>query len=756
MGCGLLLAPDASAIFVIGAFDSFDVLRIRNYRINDFDQNNNGQIEETEGIPVEIEVGKSGFTEEELTLIRESFLTWEEVPQSYASFYEAGTFQDPIIAGSESTFDLQNSIVMQVDTAGTDDSIEPDPPTVLQPVLPGVLGYNIAAWAGDDFIIDTPEGSYQISSGQIIDNDVLIYADMVRPQELGGTPTGDFKSVMVHELGHFLGLAHTPLSNLTVTDGGIVESAVMTHSVAGVKRRIGVTPTMFPAIFDLTTEGGLQGGGADLAPDDISAISWLYPRGSQDLFFGLNGEARTRTRVGGGVPSIAVPLAHIVAWGDLDNDETTPRVAVFSAFTAYFENPENVERDGQFELINLWRQMETDSGLFNATYTFTMTPMNGGGFDRQAPPIDASSFDRIGNRGEVFTAYTSEVFHEVEPIVDVSNKDAGTPFVWDYELGTLVSTDTGRTIESIVGDEPMFGDPNDVCILNVVSSAAAGGGAATFNGAVRGANSVRSLRDSVLMETALGSLIVDSYYKVSPTAAKFLLGNSLAYGATVKVVQMAYWCMENILMVLGALTLVIGLGVALYKKRRSVAAGAAGAVLLACIAMSGAEALILYQTTEQLVAGSTDIVSGTVVSANPRWSGGTAYVYTDIVIEIEDKAKGTLNKQSDLVITQIGGRVGGLVSENSELPKFQAGEMVLLYLKKNDDGEFVIYNGLAGKQVVGFDAAKQTKYVAIPDDLKVKKAAALAPGETVPETMPLSDFLAELRAIAKAQEKAKS
>lgn len=756
MGCGLLLAPDASAIFVIGAFDSFDVLRIRSYPINDFDLDNNGEIGEDEGIPVEIEVGKSGFTEDELTLIRESFATWEEVPQSYGSFYEAGTFQDPIIAGSDATFDLQNSIVMQVDTAGTDDSIEPDPPTVLQPVLPGVLGYNIAAWAGEDFLIETPEGSYQISSGQIIDNDVLIYADMVRPQELGGTPPGDFKSVMVHELGHFLGLAHTPLSNLTVTDGGIVESAVMTHSVAGVKRRIGVTPTMFPAIFDLATEGGVQGGGADLAPDDISAISWLYPRGSQDLFFGLKGEARTRTRVGGGVPSIAVPLAHIVAWGDLDNDETTPRVAVFSAFTAYFENPLNVERDGRFELINLWRQMETDSGLFNATYTFTMTPMNGGGFDRQAPPIDASSFDSIGNRGEVFNTYTSEVFHEVEPIVDVSNKDAGTPFVWDYELGTLVSTDTGRTIESIVGDDPMFGDPNDVCILNVVSSAAAGGGTATLNGAVRGANSVRSLRDSVLLETALGSLIVDSYYKVSPTAAKFLLGNSLAYGATVKVVQMAYWCIENIVMVLGALTVVIGLGVALLKKRRSVAAGAAGAVLLAFIAMSGAEALILYQTTEQLVAGSTDIVSGTVKSANPRWSGGTAYVYTDIVIEIEDKAKGTLNKQSNLTISQIGGRVGGLVSENSELPKFQAGEEVLLYLTKNDDGEFVIYNGLAGKLVVGFDAAKQTKYVAIPDDLKAKKAAKLAPGETVPETMPLSDFLAELRAIAKAQEKAKS
>lgn len=763
MGCCLVLAPDTWAIFPLGAFDAFDVMRIRKHRVNDFDANNDGQVGQDEGIPVLIESGRSGFTDTELDIVRESFAVWERVPQTYASIDEIGTFQDPVIAGAD-TFDLQNTVVMQVsstvDLDGDglpDENVVPDPADVIQAVPPGVLGYNLAIFVVDDTVIDTPSESYTVSSGSIIDNDVVIIADAVRPQVLGEKPVGELLGTLVHEMGHFFGLGHTPLNNLSLSDTALVESNALWHSIGGVKRRIGATPTMFPFLFQVATEGGeLIDGGSDLAPDDISAIAWLYPRGSQDLFFDLNGEARTRTRPGTGIPSIQVASAHVVAWADVDNDENTPRVPLFSTFTAYFENPANTERDGRFEMDNIWKTLETDSGLFNATYTFSMTPFNGGGLERQAPPgSSVSDFDNIGNRTDTFNTYTSEVFHEVENIIDVSNKDAGTPFVWDYERQTLVSTDTNRTIESIIGNRPMFGDPNDVCILNVVSSAAAGGGTATLGKAAQGANAVRSLRDSVLMETPLGSFIVDTYYKVSPTAARFLLGNSLALGATVKAVQAVYWCMENAAMVFGLLVLISGAAFAIRKRNR-VAAGVAGALLLGLLMMPGANALLQYQSTEQLVAGATDIVSGKITSAQSRTEGGTSYIYTDIVVQIDDKAKGTLNKQSTVTFSQIGGRVGGLKVEASEFPTFTAGEEVVLYLYYVEGKGYVVYNGIGGKQLVSFDATTQKKYVETPADLKAKKAATLAPGETVPAKMEVSDYMAELRAIAKAQDKAKS
>ena len=766
VGCGLLLAPDASAIFPIGAIDAYGVLHFRTHRINDFDANNDGQVGEDEGIPVLLESGKRGFTDDELEIVRESFAVWQRIPQSYASVEVEGLFQDPTPAGAADTLDLQNTIVMQVtstvDLDGDglpDENVEPDPDDVIQAVDPTVLGFNLAVFVVDDnVVIDTPSGESDIvSSGSIIDNDVVIIADWVRPTALGEAPQADLLGTMVHEMGHFFGLGHTPLNNLTVSDGALIESAALSHSVGGERIRIGATPTMFPFLYQVALDGGgFADGGRDLAPDDISNISWLYPRGSQDLFFDLNGEARTRTRPGTGIPSIAVPSAHVVAWADVDNDETTPRVALFSTFTAYFENPADTLNDGNFELINLWKTLETESGLFNATYTFSMTPFNGGGFSRQAPPgFTVGEFDYIGGREGGFTAYTSEVLHEAGNIIDVSNKDAGTPFVWDFERQTLVSTDTGRTIGAIVGDNPTFGDSNDVCILNVVSSAAAVGGTGSFGNAIQGAQSVRSIRDSVLLETSLGSFIVDTYYKLSPTLAEFLLGNGFALGATVYAVKLAYWTMENAAMLVGMIVVLSALIYGLRKRKRAVT-GAAGVLILSLLLVPGAQALLQYQTTADLVAGADAIISGKITSAQAHWEGGRAYIYTDIVVEIEDKAKGSLNKQSTVTFSQVGGRVGGLEAKSSELANFSAGEEVILYLYEVEGHGYVVYNGGGGKTLVSVDTTTQKKYVALPEDIKAEKAAKLAPGETVPEKMEVSDFMAELRAIAKAQEKGKS
>jgi hypothetical protein len=762
--CSLLAVQATWAFFPIGAYDTGGTLRLKQYNRSVFDNNNDGEVSEDEGIPVYIENGKSGFTEAELEVVEEALRVWERIPQSFASTNVQGMIQDPIFTG-QGTFDTLNVIGIQVNSTQDldgdglpDEDVEPDD-IIVNEVSGGVAGINIFFWAAEDTIIVSGTETVLISSGTIIDNDILINADLTRPASAGEEPLADLLSTLVHEMGHFYGLAHTPLNNLDgdATTGSLVESAVLTHSISGVSRQIGVTPTMYPILFDVIGGNGARiGGGADLAPDDISAMAWLYPRGSQDLYFGLNGEVRTRTNAGTGLPSAAIPGAHIVAWADVDNDTTTPRVAVFSTLSARYNNsPIFPEREGRFELDHIWKTMETESGLFNATYTFSSNPLNFSGYDRQAPPEvlqNPTTLDSIAPKTLVFNnVFTSEVLHETENIVDISNKDAGTPFVWDFQRQTLVSTNTERSIESVVGTNPMFGDPNDVCILNVVGTGTGDGGGAVA-GAISGAKSVRSLRDGILLETALGSLVVDTYYRISPTAAQYILGSSFAYGLTARAVGALYWCLDNMLYLLGGALLFAWL--LRRGQRRLTRAASAATVALFLLIGSSAQALLLYQSTEQLAANATDIVSGKVTSVVARQDTPGGRIYTDIVIDVGDTAKGTLNKQSNITFTQLGGRVGGLVMEVSEMPEFTVGETVVLYLEFVEGFGYRVYNGLGGKTPVLTSATNKQQTVALPADIRAKKAKALPTGVTVPARVTLAEYMAELRAIVKAQKRA--
>jgi len=767
---GLVLAPATWAFFPFGAFDSSGVLRYEKYHRSQFDNNNNGEVEAGEGIPIYIESGKSGFTEAEIEIVLEALRVWERVPQSYASTRVVGFVSDPTFSG-QFVYDGLNAIVMQVtetqDLDGDgipDDNVVPDPPEVIVPVVAGgVLGVSATMWAEEETVINVGGESYLIGAGTIIDNDIVINASAHRPSAAGEAPGADLLGTMVHELGHFFGLGHTPLNNLhpelavpgdPSSQTGIVESAVLTHSIGGVRRRIGVTPTMYPFLFNtIQRDGTRRDGGGDLAPDDMSGIAWLYPRGSQDLFFGIAGEARTRTTAGSGLPSAQIPGGHIVAWANVDNDETTPRVPVFSTLTSLFVNSAvSPEREGRFEMSHLWKSMEAESGIFNANYTFSLNPLNGSGYARQAPPGSVSDdFDSIQPpTAALNNVYPSEVFHEAGNILDIANKDAGTPFVWDFQRQTLVSMDTERSLADAVGRGPMFGDPNDVCILNVVSSARAGAGGA----GLQGAQAVRSVRDSILLETALGSFMVNLYYSLSPAAAQFLLTNNVALDLTARGVQLAYWCLDNIL-ALGLLLLAALLTIYTLRGRmRRVTAGAAVLLFAIALGASTAEARLLFHTTEQLVANATDIVSGKVVSAQARQDGSNARIFTDVVIEINDKAKGPLNKQSNITLTLPGGRVGGLVLEVSEMPKFQAGETVILYLVHTENDGYIVYNGLGGKTRVRLDRSTKQESVDLSPDLQGKVQKSLPLGQEAPQTMSLSDYMATLRAIVKEQEQA--
>ena len=211
--------------------------------------------------------------------------------------------------------------------------------------------------------------------------------------------------------------------------------------------------------------------------------------------------------------------------------------------------------------------------------------------------------------------------------------------------------------------------------------------------------------------------------------------------------------------------------VALRLRKRAWAA--ALAVLLAAAWAFPAGASIQYLTDEDMVQLSDSIVTGTVASVNSSWvqRGRFRGIVTDVELTVQDSAKGRLNKSASIFLHMPGGRVGSVVTRASEMPEFQVGDEVLLYLQYKESVGYVVVAGKRGKYEIVTDGGSGVKYIAASSPeaqaslaesaQAVSKAApkdgagarADAAGDAGNLRVRCDDYLTYLRGIARAQEK---
>jgi len=781
----LAVCLPAAAFYPIGGWDSFGTLRYAKWKLSDFDGNNDGIVGPGEGREVQIEGGKSGFTAAEILTLQKSMNTWQSVPSTYASFRVRGIFQDVLLPGSGlDNLDTVSSFYMQVtEDDDTGEDVIPDP-VILDEVSFPVLGVTLILFSVEEVTVQITGGQIiTIPAGTIIDSDVIINASATRA--IGSsTPLVDLEGVMTHELGHFLGLDHPAHSNLRPEAGplgGLVESPVLPYTTGndGIQRIIGVTPTMFPFYFLVQNDQGARiAGGRDLAPDDISGISFLYPRGSQAAFFDVAQNARTQSS-NSAIPSVPILGGHVVAWADEDGSPDTPRVPVFGTMTGLYEKSGNPGLEGRFNVQGLWKQFEVQgaANIFRTpSYVFTLSPLSGAypdaeeSYIRQMPvgitPVAIDSLHNPATSSDTrsadsyITAFASEVFQETENILDVSNRDAGTGMVWSFEQNTLVSTATGKTLPTILGsNKPMFGDPSDLCPLFVTELPTGGGGTGGGGFAVLGSlgnDRLRAFRDNVLLRSAVGTALVNSYYRVAPSITGYLLAHESAF-YTFRYTKLGiYWVMENFVLVLGMIGALGVATLALRRRRSTMVAATVLLVLLGGLAHE-ARAVQVYQEVGDFVAGASDIVTGRVLEATARW-GQQNRIFTDVTVEISGTAKGNASKaNSTITFSVIGGKIDGLAMVASEMPTFKVGEDTVIYLREYKPGKYVVYGGTRGK--VSVSTAGEAKLVRVaPDILEgvAEQKAAKGTDKTAPDlpegTVTLSDYMDFIRSLAAEQE----
>ena len=750
----------AHAFFPIGEFDEYERLHFIRWSWPSLnDQNNDGDISgPNEGVEYMVEGGDYGFTDDEIDVIREAFDVWQDVPTAHVGFQLQGVNQDPLVIG-EGVIDLINYIAIDAE----------DDPFALG-VGGGVLGVTFLSWAtgdGDLAGLELPV-SIQVTPYQLVEADILIDGVSHRAAGPGEEPLADLKSTLVHEIGHFIGLTHTPLNNLAIiTVGdliGLVESpAFAQRDASGLLQHVGATPTMFPIVF-LTDDGRGDPvyGQSDLAPDDIAGVSFMYPRGSQDNFFTIIQEARTQTHAN--LPSIPNIGGHVVAWCDTDNDPATSRVPLISTMSGLYEYQPLIA--GRFYLYGLLKVIETIGGpaSFQATYTLTINPLNNLAYERQAPftgytpddyftAIENHPFDMLP------PAWPSEVFHELGNIFDIENHDIGTPLTYERSRSAVISVDSDKTLATMLpGSNPMFGDRNDVCPLNIMLE-----GTETTVAAA----GLRGFRDTTLLNSAAGTALVEVYYQMSPALARFLLRHPWVLGGARTAMSLAEWVLSHYVAALtGLLAFILGLGLYRWRRRAVVVV----AVLMAvCLAAPQAGALIAYLTDEEMVAMSDDIVTGEVTSVTAQvvQQGYLKRIMTDVTVAVTDTVKGGQNKSSTLYLRVPGGRLGPVVTKATDMPQFKVGDEVLLYVEYKEGFGHVVVAGERGKFDITTDTETGAKHVAAGTTAAKAALAESATGikhdrkqggaedddQVQKNRIPLEAYKEYLRGIVKAQKK---
>lgn len=162
-------------------------------------------------------------------------------------------------------------------------------------------------------------------------------------------------------------------------------------------------------------------------------------------------------------------------------------------------------------------------------------------------------------------------------------------------------------------------------------------------------------------------------------------------------------------------------------------------------------------SVEDLVANSSTIVHGTVVSTRSHWNEDRSLIVTDVTLRVTSLLRGPAARE--VVITQPGGSVGKLGVEIPGASAFRPGEETILFARIDgqgnlhptglDQGRFpVTTDARTGRKVVRGLAAFEGR----ADGQVTIKGSPAAPGATPELAAPggeLEDFLGQIRELVR-------
>ncbi len=735
-----------------------------------FDTDGDDDVQGDEGLVLNFEVGngEDGFDQSEAVKILDGYQEWQHVSTAYAAFQRGGNITDPVeLESGIDSIDAFN--VVQFES-------EADVAEQGGSVTAGLFEVTLIANSFDETFVTIGTTTISVSPGQMLDVDTVFATDTRDAETQEG---GLLRAGGVYAGGLTLGIGYSPLSNIdeeaSDTANRFIEDRVVAiRNFDGTIGLRGVTSSMFNQ-FVFYDDGGnnFVCSANDLAPDDIAAVTFMYPRSDLDIFFDLNQRARTRAR--DNFPSQPISGAWIRAWCDADNNSASARVPMFDTLTGLYYDLPDVNFRGHFQLKNLFKQLETiNEQTFGANYVLSCSeflPLVLNGDDRSHYDTTHGHFSgETSDIGITFDSlFPAEVFNENGNLFGLSSISQGTPLIFDLITRKIVSQNSGKTLDTILATgRPMFGDQDQTCPLNVIVGPIDTGGGDT--GALM---ALRKFRDNMLLTNPIGTAVADTYYRIAPAAAAFFVKHATLTAAAGRLVAPIRWIVVNaeyLLLVTAALL------TALTVRRRARRVQTAALVVFAALALGSpiAGAQMLPLEISDYLAQADDVVVGKVGEIESRWINNNTKIISDIAIEVEQAVKGTQNKESVVHLQFPTGRVGAVGRSSPQLPEFKTGEEVLVFLDAQKKG-YMVVGGIAGKYMVVPHPKTGQKYVfatSMPGHIRLEREIAKMNQQQAPDGVELAntsgpmkidftrrtlvkldDFVKYLRALDKQQQK---
>lgn len=107
----------------------------------------------------------------------------------------------------------------------------------------------------------------------------------------------------------------------------------------------------------------------------------------------------------------------------------------------------------------------------------------------------------------------------------------------------------------------------------------------------------------------------------------------------------------------------------------------------------------IKMSIKELTTKSDLIIVGKVIDATSKWAGDRSNIYTYVTINVEEFIKGS-QLTNEILVQVLGGAIKdeGIASLVSEMPSFQKGERVVLFLERSHSPKyFLVLTGRYGK-----------------------------------------------------------